>query len=83
MKLYPIRLGLTIGIIWGVSMILLAFLTDKKFGSLLFNLISQIYIGCSQKSILSKLFCGFLGFLDGFIAGVLIALLYNYMTIEK
>ena len=66
MEIYPIRLGLTLGIIWGVSMILLAFLTDKKFGSLIFNLISQVYIGCSQKNMFSKLFCGFLGFLDGF-----------------
>ena len=83
MKLYPIRLGLTIGIIWGISMILLAFITDKKFGSLLFNIISQVYIGCSQKNIFSKLLCGFFGFLDGFIAGVLIALLYNYLNIKK
>jgi hypothetical protein len=83
MKIYPIRLGLTLGIIWGVSMILLAFISNKNFGSLFFNSISQIYIGCSKKNIFSKLFCGFLGFLDAFIGGILIALLYNSIPITK
>ena len=83
MKLYPIRLGITIGIFWGVSMILLALFTGKQYGSVFFKLISQVYIGCSQQNILSKLVCGLYGFIDGFITGALIALLYNYLTIEK
>ena len=83
MKLYPIRLGVTIGIIWGVSMILLALFTGKQYGSVLFKLVSQVYIGCSQKNILSKLICGLYGFIDGFITGALIALIYNYITIDK
>ena len=83
MQLYPIRLGITIGILWGVSMLLLALFTGREYGSVIFKLISKVYIGCSQKNILSKLVCGLYGFIDGFITGALIALLYNFIAIDK
>jgi hypothetical protein len=82
MKISPIRLGVTLGIIWGGSILILAFVTNRQYGSLLFNIISDVYIGCSKKNVITKFICGGLAFIDAFIGGVLIAVLYNYLPIN-
>ena len=83
MEIFPIRLGITLGIIWGTSIFLLSLFSNKKYGLLIFNSIADIYIGCSQKNLFSKLLCGILGFLDAFIGGILIGTIYNNIKIYK
>ena len=80
MKIYPLRLGITLGIIWGASVISLALVSSKNYGSFAFKLIKNLYTGCSKNNIL---LCGFLGFIDAFIGGVLIGFIYNNINITK
>ena len=65
MQIYPIRLGITLGIIWGFCVLSLAFLANKEYGMPLFHMISQVYVGCSQKDTLSKFICGMLSSILG------------------
>ena len=82
MRLLPVRLGLSFGIIWGISMLFLAFFSTKEYGLSLFKPIAEVYICCSQKNLFYKLMCGVMGFLDGFCGGFLIALIYNNLNIN-
>lgn len=81
-KIYVIRLGLTIGILCGLSIFLLTFLADKKYGVLFFKIIQDAYPGCNNKDLTGKLICGLMGFLDGFIGGLLIGIIYNNLNIN-
>lgn len=83
MEFYPIRLGLTLGIIWGSSMLILAFLHNKTYGSVLFGMMSNLYLGCHRDNILGKLTCGLLAFLDAFFGGFIFAHLYNYLPLKR
>ena len=83
MEVYPIRLGVTIGIVWGTCMLLLAVFANKGYGMSLFSAITKLYIGCGQKDFFSKLLCGVLGFLDGFVGGWLVGEIYNRLPLKK
>lgn len=80
MKLNVKALGLSLGILWGVSLLLLTwlFLIIGQPGNTLSKL-SAVYVGYSV-----SWFGGFVGliwgFVDGFIGGALIAWLYNKFT---
>ena len=81
-KIYPVRLGVTIGILWGIIIFLFALLVNKKIKLLFFKVIEEVYPGCSSKTIFGPYMCGLMGFLDGFIGGLLIGLLYNNISIN-
>ncbi len=80
-KIYSVRLGLTIGILWGLSVFLLALISDDN-NSLFFKMIESGYPGCNRETINGKLICGLMGFLDGFVGGLIIGLLYNNINIK-
>ena len=46
--IHPIRLGITLGIIWGLTMLILSLITNKKFGMSIFNALAEVYWGCSK-----------------------------------
>ena len=81
-KIYVLRLGLTIGILCGVTILLLVLLADKNYGVLFFKILEGAYPGCNRKDLLGKLMCGLMGFLDGFVGGILIGLIYNNLNIK-
>jgi len=81
-KIYPVRLGLTIGILWSVIIFLFALLVNKKIELLFFKSIQELYPGCSSETIFGPYICGLMGFLDGFMGGLLIGLLYNNISIN-
>jgi len=81
MKIHSLRLGVSLGIIWGFTMIVLAFLANKHYGLPLFQSISKIYIGCNQNNFFSKILCGLIGFIDAFVLGFLIGFIYNRIPI--
>ena len=72
MEVYPVRLGVALGIVWGTCMLLLAEFANKHYGMSFFGAFAKLYVGCGQKSFLSKLLCGVLGFLDAFVGGLLV-----------
>lgn len=81
-KIYALRLGLTIGILCGLTILLLILIADKNYGELFFKILEGAYPGCNRKNLLGKLMCVFMGFLDGFIGGILIGLIYNNLNIK-
>ena len=64
------------------SIFLLVLLAEKNYGVLFFKMLEGAYPGCNRKDLFGKMMCGLMGFLDGFIGGVLIALIYNNMSIK-
>lgn len=81
-EVYVVRLGLTIGIVYGVSLWLLALLTRKTYAGVLFRLLEGVYPGCNRTTQLGKFLCGSMAFLDGFLGGVLFAIVYNMLPIN-
>ena len=77
----PVRLGLTIGILWGTGVLLLAICANHKYGSLIFKGLQEMYIGCDNRTKCGLLVCTLMGALDGFIGGALIGLLYNALPV--
>lgn len=80
--IFTLRLGVTIGIIVSLTVLLFSFLQDVNYAPLLFKMISQVYPGCSNKTLFNRLICALFGFIDGFIGGCIIALLYNNININ-
>ena len=76
-KIDSLRLGVTLGLIVGVSMLILSTISNKNYGSIMFDIIKEVYPGCSNETFVNKMICGLLGFLDGFIGGFLIGIIYN------
>ncbi len=79
-KLNPLAFGLAAGIFWGVMLggwTLLGYWTG--YGREILELITQIYPGYSVSLIGSCLGLVY-GFLDGFVACVLFAWLYNRLA---
>ena len=80
-RILPVRLGVTLGVIWSLSVLLLSVMASYKWGSLFFRSIEDVYLGCSNKTVRGQIWCTVLGFADGFIAGCLIGVLYNNLPI--
>lgn len=72
------NLGMAIGVVWGLSMFLVTILTMAYgIGSPFVDIFSSIYWGLDA-SLLGSVFGLFWGFVDGFIGGALIAIVYNF-----
>ena len=64
------------------GILLLVLFADKNYGVLFFKILEEAYPGCNRKDVVGKLMCGLMGFLDGFIGGILIGLIYNNLNIK-
>ena len=80
--IYVVRLVLTIGLLYGISILLLLLIADKNYGVLFFKILEGAYPGCNRKDLRGKLMCGLMGFVDGFVGGILIGLIYNNLRIN-
>jgi hypothetical protein len=77
LKLHPWALGMSIGLLWGLSILLMGLMAHYlEYGVEFVSSVGTLYIGY-EKTILGSFIGGGFGFLDGFIMGVLIAWLYN------
>ncbi|MBD3282391.1 MAG: hypothetical protein GF387_02165 [Candidatus Portnoybacteria bacterium] len=82
MKLSKKALGLSLGILWGLSVFIATIYILLKGGGNTMVLIQQFYWGYNIS--IGGAFLGLIyGFIDGFIGGWLIALLYNAFTKKK
>jgi hypothetical protein len=79
-KLDVKALGLTVGIFWSLYCVLLG-LTSMllDFGTPLLELLSCLYVGY-KPTPLGAVIGGLWAFLDGFIAGAVVAWLYNRLV---
>jgi hypothetical protein len=79
-KLDVKALGLSLGITWGASVLLIAWLAWLTgFGLDIITWLGKFYLG-SGASFLGGIIGGIWGFIDGGIGGVVIAWLYNKFT---
>ena len=71
-----LSLGLSLGVAWGVSMVLVSVMVMLGWGNGFTALIGEWYVGFGPTPVGAVL--GFIyGFIDGFIGGVVVAWLYN------
>lgn len=76
-RLSPLSLGLSLGILWGLSLVLMGLLAHYvAYGQTFVTAIGTVYFGYAP-SITGSLLGGGIGFIDAFITGFLIAWLYN------
>ena len=82
-RLGVVALGLAIGIAWGAGMFVLGVTAwALDWGKELVEPISSLYIGYGPTPLGSAVGAAW-GFIDGFIGGAVVALLYNYFAREK
>lgn len=76
-KLSPMALGLSLGVMWGLSVLIMGLVAFYfMFGTPFVTAMGVVYIGY-EPSIVGSLIGGAIGFVDAFIGGVIIAWLYN------
>ncbi len=76
-RICPVSLGLSLGVMWGVSIAVMGLLAHfYMYGKPFVAAVGQLYIGYDP-SIVGSLFGGFIGFVDAFVMGYVIAWLYN------
>jgi hypothetical protein len=79
-KLKPLAWGLALGFLWGFSVFFMGLLAYIcSYGKPFVEAMSTIYHGY-EPSINGSILGGFMGFIDAFIAGVILAWLYNFFA---
>ena len=82
-KLSPVGLGMSLGVIWGLSLFLLGLLAYLcAYGQSFVSAVGSLYFGY-EPSISGSILGGVIGFIDAFIKGFLIAWLYNKLNCCK
>lgn len=77
MRLKPLALGLALGVFWGFWMLLMGLLAYHfSYGRPFVEAMGTLYLGY-EPSIMGSLIGGIIGFVDAFIAGLIVAWLYN------
>tara|TARA_Y100000385_G_C12643849_1_gene446577 strand:+ start:285 stop:527 length:243 start_codon:yes stop_codon:yes gene_type:complete len=79
MDIYPIRLGVTFGLIYFLFILVLSKIDKLDYSKLVFSFISKMYPNCNIDNITT---CLLFGFIDGFIIGIVIGYLYKYLPIN-
>jgi len=75
----PNALGVAIGILWALYVLFCGITAMFGWGVALVDALSSLYIGYAP-SIPGAMIGAAWGFLDGYIAGVVIALIYNRLA---
>jgi hypothetical protein len=75
-KCRPLALGVAIGAVWAFYVFGLAIAAMFGWGTALVDTLASLYIGYGA-SIIGAIIGAVWAFIDGFIAGVLIAWIYN------
>ncbi len=76
-KLCPKALGLSFGVMWGLSVLLMGLIAHHFFYGVHFvESMGALYYGY-QPSILGSFIGGIIGFFNAFISGYILAYLYN------
>ncbi len=78
-KCQPIALGVAIGVLWAFYVSCLAIVAMFGWGTALVESLASLYIGY-EASLIGALIGAVWAFVDGFIAGVVIAWVYNVVA---
>lgn len=81
-KLSPVALGLSLGILWGLSLFVLGLVAyHYSYGQPAVAAIATLYVGY-EPSVMGSIIGGVIGFIDAFITGFIVAWLYNRFTCD-
>ena len=73
--------GISFGLVMFLGMLFLSFSSHfLNWGNEVLDLISNVYLGYSDKTILNAVAGAIWGFFDGFLGGVFIAFFYNLVS---
>ena len=75
-RLQPFAFGIAIGVVWAVGVLLGGLVAMIGYGAVFVNALGTVYIGYSA-SIGGAIIGGIWALVDGFVAGALIAWVYN------
>lgn len=75
-KCQPLALGIAIGVLWAAAVFLLGIAAMFDWGTLLVEAFGSLYVGYGA-SIIGAIIGAIWAFVDGFIAGAIIAWIYN------
>jgi hypothetical protein len=75
----PFALGVAIGVLWAIYIFFLGIFAMFGWGAALVLPMASLYIGYSA-SIIGAIIGGIWAFIDGFVAGVVIAWVYNLIA---
>lgn len=79
-KLSPMAFGLSLGVVWGVSVLIMGLLAHFfMYGTAFVTAMGAVYVGY-EESILGSFLGALMGFIDAFIIGALMAWLYNMFS---
>jgi hypothetical protein len=78
-KCQPLALGVAIGILWAIYVFVVGITAMFGWGNALVEALASLYIGY-RASVLGAIIGALWAFADGFIAGVVIAWIYNVVA---
>jgi hypothetical protein len=78
-KFQPLALGVAIGVLWAFSVFCLAIMAMFGWGVAIVAALASLYIGYSA-SIAGAVIGAIWAFIDGFVAGAVIAWIYNLVA---
>ncbi len=80
-KCQPLALGVAVGVLWAIYVFLAGIIAMFDWGTALVVALSSLYVGYGA-SIIGALIGAVWAFADGFIAGAIIAWVYNMVAAE-
>lgn len=78
-KIQPVPLGVAVGVLWAICVFVVGITAMFGWGNALVAALASLYIGYSA-SILGAVIGAIWAFVDGLVAGVIVAWLYNMMA---
>lgn len=78
-KCRPLALGIAIGVLWGVYVFLAGIVAMFGWGTALVETLASLYLGYGA-SIIGAIIGAIWAFVDGLVAGVVIAWIYNMVA---
>jgi hypothetical protein len=78
-KIQPVPLGVAVGILWAVYVFFVGITAMFGWGNALVIALASLYLGYSA-SIVGAIIGAIWAFVDGLVAGVIVAWLYNMMA---
>jgi hypothetical protein len=78
-KCQPLALGVAIGVLWAIYVFFAGIFANFGWGAPLVNTLGSFYIGYAP-SIVGAIIGAIWALIDGFVAGVVIAWIYNLVA---
>lgn len=78
-KCQPLALGIAIGVLWAIYVFFAGIFATFGWGTALVTTLGSLYIGYAP-SILGAIIGAIWALIDGFVAGVVIAWIYNMIA---